>query len=668
MSSRLVPIAPAPTSAPLEEHNTTAGKPFNCQSCVRKKIKCDRNQPGCSGCTKAKLACIYQAPLPRKRKRPPLDDIYDRLARYERILKENSLLPVDTADDPATLEKEVSSSADEQGALPKEHPPGKRYIDSVLLLEAGEGDLCEVDDSSQYDSRDDFSPDSVASLATYALSGGVLGRARSLIELHPTQDGAMKLWSAYVQNVDALCKILHTPTVKEMVNKVSYDPATASQNDECLLFAIYYFAVFSMSDDECLLEFSQSRSHLMSKYQSAIWQALTYASWLKSTAMPVLQSYTLLLIALRTQVDSQSFWILTGIAVRVAQRMDLHRDGEALGLPPFEVEMRRRLFWQLLPLDTFASQVSGVGMSLPPNSWDTKPPLNVNDDEISPGMTEQPIERNRATEMIFCLARLQIHNFYTRTSVKSEIAGKIQFKNPEEVERTINEVEDFIEAKFLRYCDILNPLHFLTSAMVRSATNAVRLRARMPVLVDDTRTLMDGKALSTLAIKILDTQSAVYSNPALAKFRWQTQTFFIWDALLCVLRCLADTGFYSPSELTSTWGKVAEVFSNHPELLHGRRTLHVTIGNMTMKAWRTTPLPDSAPEPAFITALHARREAEAKRQREHNASADSNATLHGYSALSDIFTNNYSAFDIEGTFALESPDWEFWDQCQFGDT
>jgi hypothetical protein len=563
---------------------------------------------------------------------------------------------------------EASSGPEERGFSPEGHPPGKRYIDSVLLLEPGEGDLCEVEDPDQDEYHEDFSSDSVGALVAYAISGSVVRSARSLIASHPAQEESVKLWDTYVQNFDPLVKILHAPTVKGLVERLSQCPAAVSPDDECLLFAIYYVAVFSMSDDECILQFHQSRKDLMLKYKSCVWQALSNASWLKSTEMPVLQSYTLLLIALRTQIDSHTFWILTGIAIRLAQRMNLHRDGETLGLPPFEVQMRRRLFWQLLPLDSFASQASGVGISLPPNSWDTKPPLNVNDIDISPGMTEQPIERKGATDMIFCLSRLQIHNFYTRKSVQSDSAGTTQSRDSDEVEAAIGEVEDLIETKYLRYCDIVNPLHFLTSAMVRSATNAVRLRVRMPLLLNDTSTLAERQALSTLAERILDTQSAVYSNASLVKFRWQTQTFFIWDALLCVLRCLTDPGFYSPSELNRAWDKVTEVYSNHSELLKGGRTLYVTIGNMTLKAWRVNPLPDPTAEPPFIAGLRARREAVASRQREVNVSANPIRTSDGLAAPDDFFNSSYTDLTFDGNFALQSPDWEFWNQFQYSET
>lgn len=180
--------------------------------------------------------------------------------------------------------------------------------------------------------------------------GAIHGSTQSLSDQHPSYEEATVLWNTYVQNVEPLCKVLHVPTVAKLVDTIAKQPAAASKSVECLLFAIYYIAVFSMSDADCLQQFNQTKTQKMSRYRTAVCQALVNASWLKTTAMPVLQAYTLFLIAMRTQVDSHTFWILTGVAIRLAQRMGLHRDGESLGLPPFEVQMRRRLFWQLLPL------------------------------------------------------------------------------------------------------------------------------------------------------------------------------------------------------------------------------------------------------------------------------------------------------------------------------
>lgn len=73
--------------------------------------------------------------------------------------------------------------------------------------------------------------------------------------------------------------------------------------------------------------------------------------------------------------------------MRVAQKMGYHRDGELLGLSPFETEMRRRIWWQIIMQDAKNAMVSGLSHALLPLHWDTKSPQNVNDADLFPTAT-----------------------------------------------------------------------------------------------------------------------------------------------------------------------------------------------------------------------------------------------------------------------------------------
>ena len=194
-----------------------------------------------------------------------------------------------------------------------------------------------------------------------------------------------------------------------------------------------------------------------------------------------LQALVLFLLACRHFYDPHTYWILTGVAIRIGQRMGLQRDGEKLGLPPFEVQMRRRLFYQLLPLDGLASQLSGTAIGIVPDTWDTERPSNINDDQIWPGMTEKPEEQKGATEMMFCLTRSCVGKFFARTGAKTQGAAPWQFKDYDEAELVIKEAESEVEEKFIRYCDMVNPLHFLAIGLARSGISAMRLRIRLPL-------------------------------------------------------------------------------------------------------------------------------------------------------------------------------------------
>jgi hypothetical protein len=90
--------------------------------------------------------------------------------------------------------------------------------------------------------------------------------------------------------------------------------------------------------------------------------------------------------------------------------MGYHRDGEALGLTPFETEMRRRIWWQIISREWTQGAVSGIATpSMLPVGWDTKEPQNLNDADLFPSSTEPPNPREGPTEMAFCLIFHRAH-------------------------------------------------------------------------------------------------------------------------------------------------------------------------------------------------------------------------------------------------------------------
>ncbi len=95
----------------------------------------------------------------------------------------------------------------------------------------------------------------------------------------------------------------------------------------------------------------------------------------------------------------------------MAQKLGYHRDGEQLMLTPYETEMRRRIFWQLLIHDNKAATFSGLTIQFNPSNWDTKPPININDADLFPGSTEPVQPRQGPTEMIFVMIMCQIYEF-----------------------------------------------------------------------------------------------------------------------------------------------------------------------------------------------------------------------------------------------------------------
>lgn len=336
------PVAIAP--APLNHSKAPVARPmmpYACMSCTKRKIKCDKYTPVCSACRKTKLECQYQAPAPRRRKRKLSSDIHEKLAEYERILRENNLLPSDNEtspkpdinDNPFNLRLLELETA-RLGKLLTDDEGKTRYIDSTFWRNLGDDEIPTLDDESEDEQTD-------ALFSLDPLTAALMGSTLDLAEYQPSQQAAHTLWRTHVDNVEPICKILHIPSTTELVQRVSAQPQSTTKAEECLLFAIWHFAVFSMTEEDCLQMLHQSRDALLQRYQFAAKQALVNANFLKSTDLMTLQAFLLYLIPSRFDYDPGVLWILTGTAVRLGQRIGLHRDGEKLGLPPFEVRTIR---------------------------------------------------------------------------------------------------------------------------------------------------------------------------------------------------------------------------------------------------------------------------------------------------------------------------------------
>lgn len=685
-SSRPIPIAPAPIGALSTElidnvGSSHAAMPYTCQNCAKRKVKCDKATPTCSTCRKGKLKCIYQAPQPRRQKRKLSRDIDEKLARYERILREHGL-PLEDSKSSSSTEGTSPAAVSLRFNEPETARLGtllagqgkSRYIDSNLWHGLGDDEMQRMSDGEEEAQTATGMP---TNLASDPLTGVLMGSVQSLLQYHPNHAEAMILWTNHIENVEPLCKILHIPSTARMVEIVSRQPSAASKSDECLLFAIYYFASFSMTEEGCVDNFGQSRGALLQRYHFATRQALINASFLKATEISILQAFVLFLLPCRYIYDPHTYWILTGVAIRMAQRMGLHRDGEKLGLPPFDVQMRRRLFYQIIPLDGIASQMSGTGISIMPDTWDTLQPLNINDDQIWPGMTETPEEQNGASEMIFCLARSCIGKFLAKPGRSIHGAVSQQYKDYNEIEPMIKKAESEVEEKYIRYCDVVDPLHFLAMATARSAITAIRLRVRLQKLKNHTVTETERNQLEHLSLKILDTDTAAYAHASLKKYRWHMRSFFLWgswDSLIFILTSLRRSELQSPSGTKAAWSRLEHVYKNHSELLEWNRALHIAVGRITLDAWKANPPNNIASEPDFILALNSmhrkNRERRSLKQNSTQMKFDSETNTISSNGVSPVIGTDEAlgtlreGMNIEmiNDFDLGTADWGFWDQ------
>ena len=289
--------------------------------------------------------------------------------------------------------------------------------------------------------------------------------------------------------------------------------------------------------------------------------------------------------------DHRSLWAYTGVAVRIGQRLGLHRDGTSLGLPIFETELRRRLWWQIVILDARTAELCGSGKSVLANLWDTKYVLNVNDSDLSPNMREPPMEHDGMTEMAFCMVRSEIGKFMQHSDSSGTFDNEL--KNPSIIveslarkDRAIDKLRDVLELRFVRFCDPMVPLHIHVAGVAKAAVCRLRLVAHHPRQYADPKSIpqTEKDLLFHNSLEIIEQDNLGHSNKLTQQFLWHVTVFFQLEALIYLLNELRHRT--AGKLIDKAWQQVDEAFGHHPELLTGTKNpLFSAIQNLAIKAW-----------------------------------------------------------------------------------
>ncbi|KAH8599545.1 hypothetical protein B0O99DRAFT_724405 [Bisporella sp. PMI_857] len=589
-ASASVPVlAPPPASAPVQK--ITRG--HSCILCQQRKVKCDRQKP-CSNCIKARVECVPSAPAAprRRRKKFSEQDLGSKLKKYEMLLKKHGIKIEE--DDHEPLDDPTDSHFHEargefrrgltMGLPPRDDDKGmlfrdkenSRYVEkyehSILLstkMLTGEvlyGKILEMrlkdpitKESLQIQASSD---DEINESGLYPeperflVGHGV--PPTDLYSCHPPVGQIFRLWQTFLVNVNPLVKIFHAPTVQQTLIDATSDLHYIPKHVEALMFAIYLLAVTSMQPEECETMLGDTKNNLLKKFSTSVQQALINARLLKSLNLTTLQAFVLYILAVRKCYDPHSMWILTGSAVRIAQRLGIHRDGADHQISPFDVEMRRR--------------TCGRSSSL------TDKPLNWQ-------------------ELGFLSGTFKVGKDLT---MHPDLGPEHMSKK----DKSIDELEVIFQEKFIRFCDPSIPAHLLAIYMSKSVLCTMRIMAHHPRQYPDKGASMPQKEkdmLFKLSLNELEISSMVHGDNSIRGFMWHIQVHFQLDAFIYLLSELRSR--VSGEEVDRAWKHVEFAFENRPEFSETPRiawTKREEAGGLYGGAQMTTP-------PRFISVLRSQR-------------------------------------------------------------
>jgi hypothetical protein len=424
------------------------------------------------------------------------------------------------------------------------------------------------------DDEDDYPPPASTSTASTNTQGFIFSfnsSVHSLRELHPSLEQIPMYWEIYKENVDPLIKIFHRPCAEKTILEASQDLDHVSKPLEVMMFAIYFAAVTSLSAEECMTLFAFEKQAGLKKYRFAFEQALARAGFLSTQELVVLQSFALFLNCVRRYDDSRYVWTLTGLLIRLAQALGIHRDGAKFSISPFQTEMRRRLWWQICTLDVRAAEDHGSDPSISEETFDTRLPLNIDDDDIGSSSKETPKEREGWTEMTFDLIRFTVSTTVRRFSY-TPVAGPCQKRNAgltlEDKEHLIEELHQYLENHYLKNCDMNVPLHWVAATVARLVMAKMWLIVHHPLKREDGGAGLPRETQDRLfmtSVEVVKFSRLLETEKSTLKWGWLFRTYVQWHAVTFILSQLC-TRTKGP-EAEHGWEVIESVFDEWSDLM-----------------------------------------------------------------------------------------------------
>jgi hypothetical protein len=350
-------------------------------------------------------------------------------------------------------------------------------------------------------------------------------------------------WKAFVQNVDPVIKILHKPTIERtmMVSEVDHYKTEPSTN--AMIHGVCLLAVVSMAASEVRAAFGCDKNVLVNTFTKVMEQALTAADFLAVPSLVTLQGVVLYLYALKCNEDSRLV-ALSGTAIRMAEQMRLNVDGVALGYGPLEVELRRRLWWQLVILVDRIDDCSTRPVILSCLS-DTKFPLNIDDHELN--QLEEKFSQGHGgfTESSFCLMQYEIVRTFHKIILERNLSVTVQdTPRPSlaEAEQQLVNLRQDLTTKYMQQFDYEQPLQTFVADVLSMILAKRRLLIHTSFKSSDqtkARTENQQDRLFLIGVKVLEMSRSIQTDVRVEKWKWLSGTYFQWSVTSLVLKELA---------------------------------------------------------------------------------------------------------------------------------
>ncbi|KAF5871563.1 putative fungal specific transcription factor domain-containing protein [Botrytis fragariae] len=359
-----------------------------------------------------------------------------------------------------------------------------------------------------------------------------------LFKLRPLPSQIPFLLNVYCENIHVFMRIVDIPAITDMIRELRGNKGKElTPTNEALMFSIYYATVTSMEEDEVISNFGCTKSELSFKYRLGLENSLAKADFLSEPDITLVKALLIFLFLVRRHESPRFVWMMTGLVIRMAQALGLHRDGSHFpNLTPYEIETRRRVWWTVCLLDLRASEDQGTELSTTGNSVDTKFPLNINDVDLNPHTQNMPPARSSVTDMTLTVVSAEMCDVMRRLMASS--IGESP-SSPEIQSRLLHELYGTVDKHFLQFnMGSKTIASWCLSTLTRMVVSKMNLILNLPVLFSSPSEKHSEKVRTKLlisAIEVAEYNHALNSEKDCQNWNWLFQTCTHWHAIVYLL-------------------------------------------------------------------------------------------------------------------------------------
>ncbi|EPS40914.1 hypothetical protein H072_5207 [Dactylellina haptotyla CBS 200.50] len=241
-----------------------------------------------------------------------------------------------------------------------------------------------------------------------------------ILQYLPTQSVADKLVEHWFDAFDRSYHILHGPTFRKEYAAFWQDPTSPKIDLSWigLLMAILATTMADLMNLGRLAKDPELMGMDSDQYKLPVEHCIILGLNANKPGLYTIQAMIIYLGWARSRTNNEQMWLYLGLILRVAQSMGLHRDSRKfeVDIPPYHVEMRRRLWNVLSCMDLLESIRIGLPSIVRAGESDAMLPSNIHDHEFDEDSKVLPPSRpmSEHTPMSYMIAKSKLASVFGR--------------------------------------------------------------------------------------------------------------------------------------------------------------------------------------------------------------------------------------------------------------